>query len=262
MEKIKKILSESFGDPVKYLNYLEEIGFLKPEEAFCLFGDDGPVSVLFAKKYPVNIGQERLTADYIFYAATDETHRRQGAMSALIRNTLSSLKTRGGDFAVVIPANEALFGFYSKFGFETAFFCESKEYISETADREISVLSENEAENFYGKYHDFYGKRENTLFKTEEIFCQSVKENLFDPENFSVLTDGENIAFASLGEKIILREFTGKNVKPFASSVSAKYGRPVTVRLPSDKKEEPVGMILSYGGKTCFPPLFTDNMLN
>ena len=262
MEKIKKILSESFDDPVKYLNYLEEIGFLKPEEAFCLFGDDGPVSVLFAKKYPINIGKERFTADYIFYAATDEAHRHKGAMSALIRTTLSSLKTRGGDFAVVIPANEALFGFYSEFGFKTAFFCESKEYFSETADREISVLPENEAEKFYGRYFDFYGKRENTLFKTEEIFCQSVKENLYDAENCSVLTDGENIAFATLGEKIILREFTGENVKPFASSVSAKYGRPVTVRLPSEKKEKPLGMILSYGGKTDFPSLFTDNMLN
>lgn len=262
MEKIKKLLSDSFCDPVNYLDYLEEIGFLKPEEAFCLKGDDGPVSVLFAKKYPINIGAERFTADYIFYAATDESQRHKGHMSALIRSALSSLKTGGGDFAVVIPATKALFGFYSQFGFKTAFYCESREFYSKKADREISVLSADEAGKFYGKYYDFYGKRKNTLFKTEEIFCQSVKENLFDTESYSVLSDGENIAFASFGEKIVLREFTDENVKPFASSVSAKYARPVSVRLPSEKNGEPLGMILSYCGKAGFPPLFTDNMLN
>ncbi len=262
MEKIKSLLSRSFGDSKAYLDSLEEIGFLKSQEAFCLQGDKGPVSVLFIKKYPLNVGSKQLTADYIFYAATDEEHRREGLMSTLIKETLASSARERGDAAVLIPASHSLFDYYGKLGFKTAFYYENKVFSCERSNTEIYIPSVSEAEKLYPWYYDFYGKRENTLFKTEEIFCQSVKEHLYDTEVYSFFTDGENFAFASLGERIDLYEFTGHDFESFARSVSAKYGLPVSVRIPSGRNGTPLGMIFPYNEKNVPEPLFADNMLN
>ena len=262
MEKIKKLLSRAFNDPPEYLDYLEEIGFLKPGEAFRLNGDNGPVSVLFAKKYPVNVGTGQLTADYIFYAATEEKQRNAGNMGKLLSETLSVLKNRGGDVAVIIPATRSLFDYYAKFGFTTAFYIKKKEFYPKKTGKTVYVPTIDEAVGYYVKYFDCYAKMQNTLFKTEELFVQSVKENLFDGTFSSVLTDGENFAFASFHESVVLREFVGNGYDTFAEAVAWKYGRPVTLCLPADNKEEPLGMIYSYNGKTGFPPLYADNMLN
>ncbi|MBQ2720795.1 MAG: GNAT family N-acetyltransferase [Clostridia bacterium] len=262
MNKIKELLSESFGDSVTYLDFLEKIGYLRSEEAFAIFNEDRPVSVLFVKKYPLNLAYGTGWADYIFYAATSPEHRGKGLMGKLLTDTLSTLKTRGGDCAVLIPAERSLFDFYSKFGFETAFYIDQKEFLPVDNGAKIYIPSEVEANKFYPRYFDKYGKRKNTIYKSEEIFYQSVSENLFDTESSAVLTDGNSFAFASFGDKIILREPVSDDISSFAKAVAFKYGKTVTVSLPTENRGTPLGMIFRYNGNSVVPPLYMDNMLN
>jgi len=262
MNKIKELLSESFGDSVTYLDFLEKIGYLRSEEAFAIFNKDRPVSVLFVKKYPLNLASRTGWADYIFYAATSPEHRGKGLMGELISETVSKLKTRGGDCAILIPAEKSLFDYYSRFGFTTAFYVEQKEFLPINNGKKIYIPSETEAKKFYPKYFDTFGTRVNTVYKSEELFYQSVAENLFDNTFSGVLTDGNSFAFASFGEKIILREPVSDDIQSFAKAVAFNYGKPVTVSLPTENREKPLGMIFPYNGKTDFPPLYMDNMLN
>ena len=262
MNKIKELLSESFGDSVTYLDFLEKIGFLRLDEAFVLSHEDRPVSVLFVKKYPLNLASGTGWADYIFYAATSPEYRGKGLMGKLLKDTLSTLKTRGGDCAVLIPAEKSLFDFYSKFGFETAFFLDQKEFLPFDNGVKIYITSESETKKFYTHYFDKYGKRRNTVYKSEEIFSQSVSENLFDTASSAVLTDGNSFAFASFGEKIILREPVADDISSFAKAVAFKYERPVIVSLPIENRGTPLGMIFRYNGNSVVPPLYMDNMLN
>lgn len=262
MNKIKELLSESFGDSVTYLDFLEKIGYLRSEEAFAIFNEDRPVSVLFVKKYPLNLAYGTGWADYIFYAATSPEYRGKGLMGKLLKDTLSTLKTRGGDCAVLIPAERSLFDFYSKFGFETAFYIDQKEFLPVDNGAKIYIPSEVEANKFYPRYFDKYGKRKNTIYKSEEIFYQSVSENLFDTESSAVLTDGNSFAFASFGDKIILREPVSDDISSFAKAVAFKYGKTVTVSLPTENRGTPLGMIFRYNGNSVVPPLYMDNMLN
>ena len=262
MNKIKELLSESFGDSVTYLDFLEKIGYLRSEEAFAIFNEDRPVSVLFVKKYPLNLASGMGWADYIFYAATSPEYRGKGLMGKLIKDTLSALKTRGGDCAVLIPAEKSLFDFYSKFGFETAFSLDQKEFLPADNGTKIYIPSESEMKKFYPRYFDKYGKRKNTIYKSEEIFYQSVSENLFDTESSAVLTDGNSFAFTSFGDKIILREPVSDDISSFAGAVAFKYDRPVIVSLPTENIGIPLGMIFPYNSKIDFPSLYMDNMLN
>ena len=267
MNKIKELLSEVFGDSAEYLDFLEKIGYLRADEAFVsaksssLCGDR-PVSVLFVKKYPLNLASGTGWADYIFYAATSPEHRGKGLMGELLFETVSALKTRGGDCAVLIPAEKSLFDYYSRFGFTTAFYVEQKEFLPVNNGKKIYIPSETETKKFYPKYFDTFGTRANTVYKSEELFYQSVAENLFDDTFPAVLTDGNSFAFASFGEKIKLREFVGEDISSFSESVAEKYGRPVIASVPTDQRDIPIGMIYCYNGKTDFPPLYMDNMLN
>ena len=113
MEQIKELLNNVFGDSLPYLDALEKSGFLNKDEAFAQYEDDRPISVLFVKKYPLNLAFRMGWADYIFYAATSPEHRNKGLMKRLISQTLDTLKSGEGDCAVLIPAERSLFDFYS-----------------------------------------------------------------------------------------------------------------------------------------------------
>lgn len=262
MEQIKELLNKVFGDSPAYLDALEKSGFLDKNEAFALYEDDRPISVLFVKKYPLNLASRIGWADYIFYAATSPDHRRRGLMSKLLSETLSTLKKRGGDCAVLIPAEKSLFDFYSNCGFKTSFFVKQQEFLPDNNGKCIYVPSENESKKFYPRYFEKYGKRQNTVFKTEEIFRQSVSEHLFDKTSSAIVSDGEDIAFASLGDKIILREYTGNDVSSFSKAVAHKYQKPVVSVLPTDRADIPLGMVYWYNENKENPFLYMDNMLN
>lgn len=262
MEQVKELLNNVFGDSLPYLDALEKSGFLNKDEAFVQYEEDRPVSVLFVKKYPLNLASCTGWADYIFYAATSPEHINRGLMKRLILQTLDTLKSRGGVCAVLIPAERSLFDFYSRFGFETAFFVEQKEFLPEMIEKNIFIPSENEAKSFYPKYFERYGKRKNTVYKTEKIFYQSVSENLFDQTFSAIVSDGDDIAFVSIGDKIILREYTGNDISAFSKAVAYKYQKLVVSSLPGKKKDIPLGMIYWYGKKPNDDPLYMDNMLN
>lgn len=262
MQKIKKLLSDAFGDNINYLDSIESIGFLQKEDSFVVYDGHEPVSVLFTKKYPLNLDSHMVWADYVYYVATEEKHRNRGLMRNLFKESLNDLKSRGGDCAVIIPAEQKLFKFYSELGFETAFYVRKKVYLPCGSGRNIYIPSSEEAKKFYPRYYDIYGTRNNTLFKTEKLFYMSVDENLLDSESYSVLSGGEDLAFAKLGDIIEIREYIGNDPDGFAKSVADKYQKKTVMSMMTDGRDFPVGMILRYNGGNDVPPLFLDNMLN
>ena len=57
-------------------------------------------------------------AHYLCGAATKPEWRRRGIMSRLIEYALDDAKSRGDVYSLLYPANEGLYGFYSKLGYE------------------------------------------------------------------------------------------------------------------------------------------------
>ncbi|MBQ0135645.1 MAG: GNAT family N-acetyltransferase [Oscillospiraceae bacterium] len=65
----------------------------------------------------------RLYSTYYLYAATTHpSHRNKGHMAAIMRKVEEVAIERGIDFIVLVPAEDYLFNYYAKFGYQTAFY--------------------------------------------------------------------------------------------------------------------------------------------
>lgn len=109
----------------------------KNKSCLGLFIDGALVSMLFL----IDCKYSKYNGQYIYAVCTAEEHRNKGYSSSLI----SEAKSHMGDFLWLIPANNGLFDFYSKHGFETKLFSngdfESKIEFSES-DEIIEYLYE------------------------------------------------------------------------------------------------------------------------
>lgn len=65
---------------------------------------------------------------YIYGAATNPKHRKQGLMSQLLEKSFEIDIEKGRSASILIPANKPLFDFYGRLGYETAFYINKAVY--------------------------------------------------------------------------------------------------------------------------------------
>lgn len=89
---------------------------------------DGRVrAALYLLENKLQIGENIYRAAYIYAAATEQSYRKNGFMTALLRYAEEIAARRNIDFLFLTPANADLFAYYEKRGFQTAF---SKQVVS------------------------------------------------------------------------------------------------------------------------------------
>ena len=94
---------------------------------FAAYEGKTPVSMLCALPTSlVDEAGESFPNAYLYAVCTAPQHRKQGLCAALLAYAERALRNEGCRFAALVPSSEALFGFYQKFGYQTAFF--HKEY--------------------------------------------------------------------------------------------------------------------------------------
>lgn len=105
-----------FGDDEDYINYFLD----KCVNKSCLgyFENDKLVSMLFL----IDCTYCGCKGKYVYAVATDEKCRGRGYASSLINEA----KTQMSDFLWLIPATESLFEYYSRLGFETRLYTDSR----------------------------------------------------------------------------------------------------------------------------------------
>ena len=115
-EQIISLWSAVFGDSREDIEFfLDEC---KNNTCLGLFVDGTLASMLFLVKCKYS----QYNGQYIYAVCTAEEYRKKGYSSSLI----SEAKKQMGDFLWLIPANDGLFEFYSKHGFETKLFSEGE----------------------------------------------------------------------------------------------------------------------------------------
>ena len=108
-DQIISLWSAVFGDSREDVEFF--LDGCKNYLCLGLFVDGALVSMLFL----VNCKYAQYNGQYIYAVCTAEEFRNKGYSSSLI----SEAKKHMGDFLWLIPANDGLFEFYSKHGFET-----------------------------------------------------------------------------------------------------------------------------------------------
>ena len=109
-----------FGDPA---SDSEPILTHPQIRTFAAYVDGKPVSMLCA--LPATLVDEaggEAPCAYLYAVCTDPAFRRRGLSSGLLAFAEEALRCAGFSCAVLVPANESLFGFYQKNGYQTVFY--------------------------------------------------------------------------------------------------------------------------------------------
>lgn len=152
-DDIKKIWIECFDDPRQYVDmYFDQV--YRDDEALVLTDQSGSaVSSLLLQRYSMSFHGAEPAVSYIAGAATRRSKRGQGYMSRLMADALEESARRGDMLCSLIPADEALYFFYRRFGFSTVFYTKEQRF---TAFHSFPVK---------GEYHHI----ENEM--SDEVWC-------------------------------------------------------------------------------------------
>lgn len=109
-ESLKKLWLSCFDEDQTAVNLIFDSDLF---DGCCAVVDDRIVSALYLVKGTLN-GEK---SHYLCGASTDKSFRGNGIMSRLIDFALNDAKNNGDVYSLLFPANDGLYGFYTKLGY-------------------------------------------------------------------------------------------------------------------------------------------------
>ena len=137
-----------FGDDEDYIKlFFKEVYF--DGECFAETDGDKVVSAFYLLKCSIKCGGKIYFGRYLYAAATLPEYRGKGLMGRLIEEAENYVRAEKIDFIALVPANDSLYDYYGKFGFNESMYkyklAINKETATLRAFREIT-----DPEEFHG----------------------------------------------------------------------------------------------------------------
>lgn len=202
-EDIIALWQEAFGDGREYI----ELFLSECPDIVCLGNTEGGklASMLFLLNGNIG-GQYR--CKYLYAACTLKNFRGRGLMGELIEYAKKYCTEAGVDFIFLVPAEDGLYSYYEKFGFEPKF------------KKSVYSFSSNGGEFLLEEIDDIklIAQKRNELLGEYDCFCfdiattqYAVKEFLHGGGKVYFAEDGEAVAFAvNDGENCVIKELLVK----------------------------------------------------
>jgi len=93
------------------------------KDSALIYRDGGTIgSMIFFPEYDFKHGNQWSKLGYICGAATLPEYRNKGIMGQLMDRSFEIMKTRGYEYAALIPASDSLYNYYERFGFRDFFY--------------------------------------------------------------------------------------------------------------------------------------------
>ncbi len=213
-----------FHDTEEFIDfYFNKI--YKKEETVILLENDMIVSSLQIIPYEVKIGEKAVNAGYISGAMTYPEYQKKGYMSRLLSFAFDEMKKKGYAFTFLIPQEEKLIDYYTKFGYEEAFPTYFKNI--KFTERRIPVNTFSIIENLsgtnwikcYNRYAKFLSEKENVVLKSRQQFKNMLQDLFID--GGLVFFNEKGIAFVSpLKDRILVKEIFYSDVTMLEDLIS------------------------------------------
>lgn len=170
-----KLWQEAFGDSEEYIDFFHSAH----DSCFCLMltEDDELTSALYLIDGEL-CGQQGY---YLFAAATFKAFRGRGYMASLLKKAEGFAKENGKSFIALVPAEDTLFDYYSRFGYKTAFY----------AKKQLLTDKIGMAENMFEwcSEHTKYIMREHEKYGTDIFEKDGVMYSVFEGGYIKVPTE-------------------------------------------------------------------------
>ena len=232
---LSKLWQQCFGDPYSYISGFWAASF---EHIQVYMAQDGNAPVAMACVLPTQLIDEEgesHSCGYVYAVCTAPQHRGKGLCKALMEHIHRSC---GFQYAALVPAEEGLFSFYEKLGYETVFY--NREYTVEpkkgakirTASPEVyrSIRELQLYDNFLS-YDEYYLPNGGSLYRIETedgLYCACAYEE---------------------GKELRIRELLPDSPQAAAALCAYLDCKKADVRTIGE--ERPFGMLKSLKGKPC-----------
>lgn len=123
-EKIMELWHNVFGD-----NKEDIEKFLNCYSKDIIIYEKNNTIISMLTMLSVSMGNKK--GRYIYAVATDSEYRGRGYATQLLKYAEDYIKKQGEEFAVLVPAEKELFGFYEKLGYKTVKCIEKYEFLPE-----------------------------------------------------------------------------------------------------------------------------------
>lgn len=118
---LKKLWFNVFGDEEEYIDLFFTKAYYH-SDTFAEMLDGEIVSALYLLKADIKFGGSIYKGRYLYAAATLPEYRSRGYMAKLINEALSFAENERLDFIALVPADEGLYSYYKRFGFNEAMY--------------------------------------------------------------------------------------------------------------------------------------------
>lgn len=204
-EQVRKLWEKCFEDDADFLDLYFERKYSKQNSEFVEVGDR-IISSMQVFPYQMSFYDQTLTVGYIYGACTHPDYRRKGVMRQLLQQAIAHMKADGVDAAILIPANDDLYEYYTKFGFAPVFEHYEKQFTtSEKYELSEQFIFEEDNEFSIEKYELLSReeqKRKVCVFHSEEDYRFALDEmKLSGGKQFTITYKNRIVALAIVSEK-------------------------------------------------------------
>ncbi len=193
-EIITQIWQECFNDSDEYIEmYFNRV--YRDDDALLLIKNDIPISSMLLQRYAMSFHGDVVNMGYIYGAGTRKQLRGNGYMSELMVDSLKTSFTRGDMLCSLIPANEWLYNYYSKFGFSTVFYINKERFTSQHkfhVNGKYHLINDVNPKTIYEQFHTLMKQRQCCVLHSYQDFLNIIEDNRLDNGKFITLGDSFN----------------------------------------------------------------------
>lgn len=247
ISQLKKLWREVFDSDGGYTEL-----FFKYRYPTCkcigLFDGKNLLSAQYLMPCKLKINSESFDIRYVFAVATFPNLQGRGYNTFLLKQTEKYARQLNIDGMALMPANEGLFKYYQKVGYETAFYVDKQEYkITEKSNIRLSKCSLKDEVQIR---EDYFKKCDGFLSWDSEALEYCERDNGF--------SNGEVLQFSEICKGYAVCNFSEDSVYVRELICSPQFKREIVnalgnyfkrqkviVTSETDNKEIPYGMLLS-----------------
>lgn len=172
---VRRMWKICFGDTDEFIDLFFSRQY-KHGNTLIYFEGDEAVASLQMIPYTITFYGAEIPFVYLAGLCTLPEHRNKGYMGMLIKESHKILKERGVSLAILVPAEDWLFGFYEKYGYEKVFdrseepICSLSKLLQESPDLETA----------YAKFDNMFRNKDFCVQKSFQDFETIVEEYIND----------------------------------------------------------------------------------
>lgn len=178
LPRMNDLWNRYFGDSQEYSSFFFQwhlIGEDKFENQYVYIEDNQPVSMLSVLEADIICEQKVQRFWYVYAVVTDEQYRKRGYAGKVLEHVLKKAKEQNAAVGLV-PANEKLYSFYQKAGFEPFFYHSVRQFvIHERAECEVKLTALEPEE--YKKLRDMAYQKLTYVRWNQHAVEYALKEN-------------------------------------------------------------------------------------